>query len=115
MSERRHLKRRHLLYYLSVEDIDTGRLLGHLVDVTADGIMLMGAEPIQAGQVFRLRMTVPAGAEGTSQTIDFQAKSVRSGKDVNPDFFDTGFHMVSLTPTQLGLMETLIDDYGFRD
>ena len=115
MDERRLLKRRHLLYYLSVEDTDTGVLLGHLVNVTAGGIMLMSLEPIPTGRVFQLRMTIPAGAEGARQTLVFQAKSVRSGKDVNPDFFDTGFHMVSLTPTQLGLMETLIDDYGFRD
>ena len=39
MDERRHLKRRHLIYYLSVEDIDTGRTLGHLVDVNPGGIM----------------------------------------------------------------------------
>jgi hypothetical protein len=115
MNERRLLKRRHLIYYLSVEDVDTNRLLGHLVDVTPDGIMLMSPEPIEAGKVFRLRMTIPAGSEGTPQTIEFQARSVRSGKDVNPDFFDTGFHMVSLTPAQLGLIETLIDDHGFRD
>jgi hypothetical protein len=115
MEERRHLKRRHLIYYLSVEDIDTGRALGHLVDVTPDGIMLMSQEPIQTEQVFRLRMTIPAGATGSRETIEFQARSVRSSKDVNPDFFDTGFHTVSLTPTQLGLIETLIDDYGFRD
>lgn len=115
MNERRLLKRRHLIYYLSVDDLDTGRALGHLVDVTAEGIMLMSQEPIPEGLVFRLRMTIPAGAEGTRQTIEFQAKSVRSSTDVNPDFFDTGFHMVSLTPAQLGLIETLIDDHGFRD
>jgi hypothetical protein len=115
MNEQRLLKRRHLLYYLSVEDTDTGRLLGHLVDVTADGIMLMSLEPIPTGQLFRLRMTIPPGADGTRQTIEFQARSVRSGKDVNPDFFDTGFHLVDLTPAQLGLIETLIDDHGFRD
>jgi hypothetical protein len=47
MTERRHLKRRQLIYYLSVEDIDTGRTLGHLVDVNRGGIMLISPEPIQ--------------------------------------------------------------------
>jgi hypothetical protein len=47
--------------------------------------------------------------------MEFQAESVRCGKDINPDFFDTGFHLVSLTPTQLGLIKTLIDDHGFSD
>jgi len=115
MDERRQLKRRHLIYYLSVEDIDTGHTLGHLVDVNPDGIMLMSPEPIQSGKVFRLRMTIPVGAEGARQTMEFQAESVRCGKDINPDFFDTGFHLVSLTPTQLGLIKTLIDDHGFSD
>ena len=115
MDERRQLKRRHLIYYLSVEDIDTGRTLGHLVDVNPDGIMLMSPEPIQSGKVFRLRMTIPAGDEGTRQTMEFRAESVRCGKDINPDFFDTGFHLVSLTSAQLGLIKMLIDNHGFND
>ncbi len=115
MDERRQLKRRHLIYYLQVEDIDTGRLLGHLVDVSPGGVMLMSEDAIQVDTVFHLRMKIPGGASGTLQTIEFQAKSVRSGKDINPDFYDTGFHMVSLSPAQLGQLETLIDDYGFRD
>jgi hypothetical protein len=115
MNERRLLKRRHLIYYLSVEDVDTGRVLGHLVDVTSAGIMLMSPDAIPTGRVFQLRMTLPAEADGDKQTIAFQATSVRCGKDVNPDFFDTGFHLASLTPAQLSLIETLIDDHGFRD
>ena len=47
--------------------------------------------------------------------MEFQAESVRCGKDINPDFFDTGFHLVSLTPTQLGQIKTLIEDHGFND
>jgi hypothetical protein len=115
MAERGQLKRRHLIYYLRVIDVETDHVLGHLVDVTTDGIMLMSPEAIPADRVFHLRMMLPAEAGETQQAVEFEARSARSGKDLNPDFFDTGFHLVSLTPKQLARLVTLIEDHGFRD
>jgi hypothetical protein len=115
MAETRKLKRRHLIYYLRVMDSRTGRLLGHLVDVTTEGIMLMSQQPIPTGELFKLRMVLPAEAPEQTVTIDLEAKSLWSRKDVNPDFFDTGFQIVTASPPQLAAIATLIDDHGFRD
>ena len=58
--EGRALNRRHLIYYfLEVNDIGSGELLGHLVDITTKGIKLVSKHPIETGKKFKLQMLLP--------------------------------------------------------
>ena len=114
MSERRKLKRRHLIYRLQVFDRSNDQLLGHLVDVTTEGIMVMSEDPIDTDATFRLRMALPAAIEG-SKPILFEAKSVWSRSNAVPGYYDTGFQMVHIDPEHMGEIKRLITEYGFRD
>ena len=113
MAERRKVKRRHLIYYLRVFDRISGRQLGHLVDLTPDGMMLMSERPVRVGRTIGCKMVLPGGSD--EQTIEFDATSLWTAEDVNPDFYDTGFKFEKISPADLAQIETLIDDYGFRD
>jgi hypothetical protein len=113
MPERRKLKRRHLIYYLRVFHRSTGRQVGHLVDLTPEGMLLMSERPIRVGRTLPLAMTLPS-ADG-EQKIEFDATSLWTSPDVNPDFYDTGFKFEKVSRRHLAELETLIDDYGFRD
>jgi hypothetical protein len=57
----RSLKRRHLIYYLRVFDRSSGKLVGHLVDVTTQGMMLISEAPLPDEAEFELRMDLPPG------------------------------------------------------
>ncbi len=114
MQERRNLKRRHLLYYLRVFDAATGVLLGKLVDISADGMMLISEQAIELDRCFQLEMDLPAN-EGITERISFTARSAWCREDINPDFYDTGFQIVKLDPGTSQLIERLIDHFGFRD
>lgn len=116
MQERRRLKRRTLIYYLRVTDDASGQDLGHLVDITTEGILVMSPTPIEVGKTFRLRMQLPDsdGAAG-KEPVQFEARSLRNSRDVNHDFIDTAFQVTSLSPHHRSHIESLIDDYGFRD
>ncbi len=114
MSERRLVHRRHLIYYLRVFERESGQLLGHLVDVTGEGLLVMSPKPLEIGRVYPLRMyvsteTIPGGV------LDFEARSMWGRPDVNPDFHDTGFQVIGANPAHLHHVETLIADFGFRD
>lgn len=110
----RKFKRRHLIYYLRIYDRKTEVLIGHLADITTDGIMLVSEEPIKAESVFNFKMTLPAEIEG-SRDITFDAFSVWCKKDVNPDFYATGFKISNIEARDIELIEILIDSFGFRD
>lgn len=110
----RTLKRRHLIYYLEVIDVESNQILGHLVDVTKRGIMLISKEPIEVGRAFFLRMKLPEGIADKPH-LEFHAKSVWTGKDINPDFYDTGFEVIDLSPMANENIQNLIEQMGFLD
>ena len=110
----RKFKRRHLIYYLRVYDRKTGVLIGHLADITTDGIMLVSEVPIKTEEDFDFKMTLPAEIEG-SRDIAFDASSIWCKKDVNPDFYATGFKISDIDNRDIELIEILIDSFGFRD
>ena len=112
--DRRRVKRRHLIYYLRVFDRASGRQVGHLVDLTSEGMMLMSERPIRVGRTLGLRMSLPRESGG-EEAIEFDATSLWTSADVNPDFYDTGFRFEKISRHHLSRIETLIDDYGFRE
>ncbi len=114
MENKRKLKRRHLIYYLRVFDYDTKDLLGHLVDITTEGIMLISEKPIPQDKNYRLLMTLPREISGVTE-VSFQAKSKWSQKDVNPDFYDTGFQLSDIDERHAHIIERLINDFLFQE
>lgn len=113
-NELRNLKRRHLIYYLEVFDQETGKLLGHLVDLTVKGMKLISKEQIPAGKSFSLRMIMPE-EYCPEREVRFAATSTWCSEDVNPDFYATGFTTPDLEDKTRRLFMILINQVGFND
>ncbi len=114
MAKSRVLERRHLIYYLEVYDLETARQLGHLVDITTRGIKLVSKEKIPLKQTFILKLMLPTGYF-KEREIHFEAQSLWSSNDVNPDFFDTGFEVTSLSTEERKIMRRLVEQIGFNN
>lgn len=114
MQEKRHFKRWHLIYYLQVRDRHTSQAIGHLIDINQEGMMLLSEVPISCDRIFHLQMLLPEEVVGMT-SWEFDAKSLWSKPDVNPNLHTTGFHLLNVLPEDVGMIECLIDDYGFRD
>lgn len=56
MEEQRGLKRHLLRYYLWVFNKKDNSLIGHVGDITMEGIMLVSKEPIPVGDIIQFRM-----------------------------------------------------------
>jgi hypothetical protein len=112
--EARSLKRRHLIYYLEVHDKESGRLLGHVVDITTGGLKLVSKEPIATNRLYTLEMTLPADYFRQKQ-VSFQAKSLWCSNDINPEFYDTGFAAPDLDLTAKDIILDLVEQLGFND
>lgn len=113
-NELRQLKRRHLIYYLEVFDQETGKLLGHLVDLTVKGMKLISKAEIAPGQTFSLRMIMPE-EYCPEREVHFTGTSTWCSQDVNPDFFATGFITPDLNEKTRRLFMILINQVGFND
>lgn len=112
MRENRHLTRWRLIYYLRVFERDSGKLLGHVVDITVEGMMLVSAEPIEIGRDFDVHMALPA-PDGTPREIAFRVHSLWKGEDVNTDFHDTGFRLVDPSEDAILAIREVIEDLRF--
>ena len=113
LAEKRKFKRWQLIFYLRTFDQNTGVLLGHVVDISEEGLMLISDTPIPAEQTFHLGLDVPRET-GPRLRIELEARSLWSRPDVNPDFYDTGFRILSITPYALRKLRHLIEDFKFE-
>ncbi len=59
LNDLRRLKRRHLVYYLEVFDSKSNEFLGHLVDLTIEGIKLVSKNYIEPNKEYLLKMVLP--------------------------------------------------------
>ncbi len=113
MPEQRKLKRKQLIYYLSVFDRSTEQRIGQLVNITTEGVMLTSENPIKQNTVFQLKMTLPEKIKGRGH-ITFVAKSMWCRKGINPDFYDIGFRLLDISQEDIKIIESLIYDFSFK-
>ncbi len=112
MGNKRGLKRWHLIYYLRVFESGSEQLLGHVVDITTEGLMLISEKRIPFDREFDLRMEIP-NEDGGKRNFTMKALSVWSDRDVNRSFYDTGFELVDPTPDTIEQIQMLIDELHF--
>lgn len=114
MSDRRTLHRRHLIYYLKVFDRTTDELLGHLVDITEEGLMIVSDNCADTGKVLKLKMALPREIDDR-EDIEFEAQSMWCRKDVNPSLWGIGFKFESVDAQSRQIIFELIHEFGFSD
>lgn len=108
--DQRRLRRWHLVLYLRVFDQDR-EVLGHLANISPEGMMIISDEAIEVGRDFDLRLELPSDLNGTDyEQLEFRAHSVRCDQDVNPSFYDTGFQLLDVDPATVNRIASLIND-----
>jgi len=103
-------ERTHLIYRLRVFDAKTGKLLGHMTDITPEGMMLIGEKAVKPGKDFALRMDLPRNVMESGH-LTFQAVTKWCRRDSSGDFFSMGFQIKSISPEGLAVVRTLIRDF----
>lgn len=111
-AEKRRLKRWYLVMYLRVHNQETGELLGHIVDINKEGMRLVSDKAIPIHQTFRLWVDVPKES-ASHQRIQIDVESLWCGRDINPDFYDTGFRIHTISTQALLQLQLLIEEFKF--
>lgn len=109
--EKRQFKRRHLIYYLRIYDGISSRVIGHAVDISQQGMMLISDEPVAVHEEYRLRMRFP-GVSHEQEELVFYAVCRWCHLDENPAFYVAGFHIQNLLPEETRFIQSLIDEFG---
>ncbi len=112
--EQRQATRRHLVFYLRIFDGMSSRVMGHLMDISPKGLMLLSDEPVPVNEEYRLRMRLPTEVVDRDEII-FGAVSRWCRQDDNPDFYVTGFQIQDMDDDTEKAVGQLIEEFGFLD
>lgn len=112
--ERRRLPRRHLMFHLRVFDTVTGRYLGNLFDVSHDGLMIIGEEPLPVGHRCSLEMRLPIEIHGRGR-VSFAATPAWTSDNIQPGVYETGLGNLEMEDSDRAALERLIAQYGSTD
>jgi hypothetical protein len=108
--------RRHLIYYLKVENRNTNELIGRIVDITGKGLLLIS--PNKIATQLEIPVRIELGDELFAQIHGHLELNIRcrwSKEDINPDYFVNGFEFINQTKGQEAVIRNLIEAIGFRE
>jgi hypothetical protein len=92
MDERRKHRRTRVPYEINVYDKHTGKHIGRLVNLSTEGIMLVGGAPMAVNETYECRMTLPVSIYGRRE-ISFDALCLWCAKVENSQRFHGGFQI----------------------
>ena len=103
LNEQRNLIRRELIYYLKVTDRNTGKELGRMGDIHAEGMLVFTLKPLVTPTVYKLLLELPknmAKEEGYAELpIVAEVLWSRPGPTLS-NYQENGFRFLDL-PSQV--------------
>lgn len=110
MPEKRKHSRANLIYFLKIYDLTTEQYIGHLADISLGGFKMISESEIPPGDDYHFQIYLPEGNR-FKQSFTVKAKSCWSKKDINPDYFASGFCFVGLSLESIKLIKMLLHQY----
>ncbi len=110
-SHQRRSPRKGLVYYLEVRDDRTGMLLGHLADLSPEGLRLVSVCPTVVGRLVQLRIVCPEDLH-VGGDIFLPAICRWCARDINPDLYAAGFQFLEPSPAELDRLTMLMERLG---
>ena len=107
MQKQRNRPRKNTPNHVKVLDHESGRVIGRIVDITADGLMLVTHNRIESGRHFHLRIILPRMSDGKTD-ISVEAETIWCKQDKNPRYFQVGFRFINLPGNDGFLLEDVM-------
>ncbi len=104
-----------MFYYLLVFNRTAGHLVGKAVNVSTQGLKLMGREALTADEVYELKMALPkTKPESGTREIEFDVRCVWCRKNVvYSDFYDSGLEFRNIAMEDTQQIRSLIEQFGY--
>jgi hypothetical protein len=93
MDDRRKQERRAAGFYAEVSCVDTGRLLGHLANISSGGMMIVGEASLGIGKRLHLRIELPHGT-AHDDYLEVTVQVRWSQPELEPGLYASGLEFV---------------------
>ncbi len=112
MAERRKFERRSISYYLRVIDSGANQMLGHLGDITLQGLKMDSQKPLPLKKEYRLRINTTADV-ADKDFIEFSAHTRWCQPDpLQTGLYEIGFEIAKIAPHDSAIIQRIIDKYS---
>ncbi|HEX7510586.1 MAG TPA: PilZ domain-containing protein [Chitinivibrionales bacterium] len=114
MSEKRKYRRRSLLYNLQVVDIRSGEAIGHVANLSPEGLMLVTGKRHEQGETVKLSIALPEKIFERDR-IECEAQCMWCRVSENTDNFDVGLQLLEISQQDIEAIVALITKYRLLD
>jgi hypothetical protein len=115
VSERRKSKRRSISYYMRIVDVGQNQMIGHLADITVEGLKIDSQKPIPVSKEYRLRIYTTSDV-ADKEFIEFMARTRWCEIDpLDPGLYNIGFQILKIAPHDVEIVQHIVDKYSSRD
>jgi hypothetical protein len=112
-TEKREHKRIPLHFYLKVSEKGSSKYLGFMIDISKKGFKLLSEEKIPVGTELLCVLHLPEELNG-KKDISFMARTCWCAKDVNPEYYASGYHFEDIEPDGDIILSTIMHYYGYN-
>lgn len=110
-SEFRRAKRRKVDQRIEVLDTMTGRMIGHLSDLSETGMLLILNKPLMSDALYQLSFKLSNG-NGIERAIEVGAHELWSDPAAAPGLVWTGFRFLAIGPSDLLFLRAWVNAPG---
>jgi hypothetical protein len=114
MTDQRKIPRKIADDVLEVSDQHTNSTLGQVVNISAEGLMLMSDEPFTVGSVYELDLRLPRLVKGHSK-VSFGAEVIWTTPASQPGSHWSGFRIIDVSEEDILTIDELILDWHITD
>jgi hypothetical protein len=115
MPERRKTKRRSISYYMRVIDVGANQVIGHLADITLQGLKIDSQKAVPVPRDFRLRIYTTEDVSDKDH-IEFVATTRWCEIDsFEPGLYDIGFEIVRIDAHDAAIVQRIVDKYSAKE
>ena len=113
MTEFRRAKRRKVEHRLDVFDTMTERVIGHLGDLSENGMLLVLTHPLVSDALYQLRFDLTDN-NGINHALNIGAHELWSGPAAAPGQTWTGFRFIDISPSDLAFLRAWVTAPGSK-
>lgn len=110
MPERRTQPRKRLIFNITASELITGQMIGHLQDLTPDGLRLLGASVVEPGSILQMRLVMPKPYHGLTE-LHLEARCVWCNL-TDEELYQSGFELLDLPRAEYEALAWLIEQYS---
>jgi len=114
MDDRRRQQRKDLMSYSQVHNLQNGKLLGYLGDLTKLGAMVISDESIDENIGLHISIELPDLPDINDTSMTISVRVAYCHQDISPNYYNLGLEFSSITDKQMNIIQAVMDNYEFR-